>query len=317
MPRETDKQHYAESQLYSKRLDNNRWMSDEFRNGLRRGRRGDRELDSDLEKSVSTGSRLKVIVCGPVIEKYDFERPVRTGKKARIIDPDTGEILNGGSLPRVELDENGELRKIDRKPEAKRTNARRSKMELRRMVLANFANMDKFVTLTFRDGSVSDVTNVIQCNKAFDKFLKRLRREYGDFKYCRVIEFQDKHGRGAVHYHCIMNLPYVPYEKLGEKWGNGFIGINAIDHVDNVGAYIQKYMTKDFNDDRLAGKKAFTTSQNVTKPIVLYGREAQEINEKYLLEKEKVFTNSYISEHNGQISYSEYNMNRGVSDTII
>ncbi|MFD0591158.1 hypothetical protein ACFQZE_24470 [Paenibacillus sp. GCM10027627] len=318
MSSEEDKQHYASKVLYYKRLENNRWMSDDFRRQLRKGRRADRALDDEITKGAKSGSRIKVIVCGPVVEKYEYTVPVQTGKKTIIFDPETGEVLNGGRTKQVELNpETGEIVKIDRKPEAKRTNARRSKMNLRRLVLANFSNMDKFVTLTFRDGTVQDVTNVLECNKEFDKFLKRLRREYGDFKYCRVVEFQDANNRGAIHYHCILTLPYVPYEKLGHLWRNGFVGINAIDKVDNVGAYIQKYMTKDFNDDRLAGKKAFSTSQNLDKPIILHGREAYQLAEKYLEDKEKVFANSYDSEHHGLISYSEYNMNRGESDRTL
>lgn len=183
-------------------------------------------------------------------------------------------------------------------------------MQLRRLVLSNFVNRDKFVTLTFRDGSVNDVRDVKECNRAFDKFIKRMKRRFGDFKYCRVIEFQDANGRGAVHYHCIMTLPFVRYEELGETWGNGMVGINAIDHVDNVGAYIQKYMAKDFDDHRLAGMKAFATSLNLTRPVVLYGAEAEEIEESYLQENKEVFASSYESEYQGQIRYTEYNTNR-------
>lgn len=251
-----------------------------------------------------------MIVSGGVTEVYRFQNPVKVGKRPMVIDPETGEILNSPTM-RADVDENGNVVKRERKEEAKRTNARRSKMELRRLVLSNFENRDKFLTLTFRDGAVSDVTNVDECNKAFDTFLKRLRRAYKDVKFCRVIEFQDGNGRGAVHYHCILKMPFVPYEKLGEMWGNGFVGINAIEHVDNVGAYIQKYMAKDFDDPRLAGKKAYTTSQNVTKPIVVYGSEADRLYEKFLSDKLATFTNSYESEWQGEVRYEEYNENRG------
>lgn len=278
-----------------------------FKGMLARERSYSEEL---LQKPTKSGERLKIIVSGPVVERWQYEQPVRLGKRLRHIDPETGEVLNGGPTKQVELDADGNVVKKERKVDPKRTNARRSKMQLRRLVLSNFENRDKFITLTFRDGSVSDVQDVKECNGAFDRFIKRLRRKYGDFKYCRVIEFQDSNGRGAVHYHCIMTLPYVRYEQLGEAWGNGFVGINAIDHVDNVGAYIQKYMTKDFNDNRLAGMKAFATSQNLQRPIVLYGEEAEEINEAYLAQKKEVFQNSYESEYQGNIMYSEFNTNR-------
>lgn len=273
-----------------------------------------RDRDFALEESkkkVRQGERVKIIVSGPVVERWVYEQPVKVGKRPRIIDPETGEIMNGGRLPDVELDENGDVVRKPRKVDPKRTNARRSKMQLRRLVLANFCDRDKFVTLTFRDGAVEDVTDPRACNKAFDRFIKRLRRVYGAFRYCRVIEFQDANGRGAVHYHCIMELPYVPFQTLTDTWDNGNVDITAIDHVDNVGAYIQKYMAKDMDDNRLAGLKAFATSQGMVRPITLYGREAEEIDEKVCRQKKEVFENSYESEYQGNIRYSEYNMNRG------
>lgn len=250
------------------------------------------------EKKIRTGERMKIIVSGPVAERYRYQIPVKIGKRPKSFDPETGEIL-GSSQDRG-----------DRKEEAKRTNATRSKNEFRRLVLSNFGNMDKFLTLTFRDGAVEDVTNVRECNKEFDKFLKRMRRAYGGFKYCRVIEFQDANGRGAVHYHCILTIPYVPWEEIRETWGGGNIDITAIDHVDNVGSYVSKYMSKDLADDRLAGVKAYATSKNMNRPIVLYGRAAKELN-KTLEQKKEVFANSYESEYQGKIEYTEYNMNRG------
>lgn len=284
-------------------LDGNERMTDVFRSELRKSRFSDRYIDDLKEKQIRGGERLKIIVSGGVVERYEFEKPVKVGKRARVFDPETGEILNGG---RVMDDPDAPKRKVD----PKRTNARRSKMQLRRLVLSNFVNMDKFITLTIRDGAVQDVKNIKECNKEFDKFIKRMRRSFGDFRYCRVIEFQDKNGRGAVHYHCIMSLPYVPWETIRGAWGNGNIDIQAIDHVDNVGAYVTKYMTKDLADDRLAGVKAFATSQNLTRPIVTYGSEAKEINEKFLAQKKEVFENEYPSEHQGLIRYTEYNLNR-------
>lgn len=38
------------------------------------------------------------------------------------------------------------------------------------------------------------------------------------------------------HYHLLCNLPFISAKTLQEIWGNGFIRINKIDDVDNVGA---------------------------------------------------------------------------------
>lgn len=284
-------------------------MGKDFRNELLHGRYGrESRYNDDLQAGKpSQGPRIKAIISGSGnVEIYRYQRPLLLGKKLRQIDPETGEILNGGQT--VSVDEFGNPIKKDRTGEAKRTNARRSKMELRRLVKANFSNGDKFLTLTFREGSVNDVSDVAECNKAFNLFCKKIARRYPNVKYCRVIEFQDQNNRGAVHYHVILSLPYVPYEQLGDLWGNGYIGINAIDHVDNVGAYIQKYMAKDFDDPRLCGKKAFATSQNVVKPQTVYGAKAEEIADS--LKRDPVFKNAYESEWNGKVTYEDYNESR-------
>ena len=57
-------------------------------------------------------------------------------------------------------------------------------------------------------------------------------------KYLAVIEFQE---RGAVHYHVLSDIPYIPQKELQDIWGHGFVYINAVKHVDNIGAYIVKY----------------------------------------------------------------------------
>lgn len=262
----------------------------------------------DVHKPTGNKSRFKVIVSNHIVEVWEYEEGVQIGKKqpsALAYDEETGEVLNRDVT--VELNEQtGEYDRIA----AKRNNARRARNELRRLILANFDNNSKFVTLTFRDASVSDVTNVRECNKAFELFIKRLRKKYGNFRYVKVIEFQDANGRGAVHYHMMSDLPYIDSEKLAKIWKHGFIGINRIDHVDNVGAYVMKYMVKDFADQRLAGEKAYTSSKNLARPVTLYGHDAAEIIEKYLAQKKEVFANSYESEYQGQISYKEYNLQR-------
>jgi hypothetical protein len=274
---------------------------------IRRDQAEYRSDQEDVHKPLPQGTKYKVVVSGHVVEVYEYEKHVRTGPRgeasALIIDEDTGEILN---------------REVYDKDEARRNNARRAKNELRRLIVSNFeATHDKFITLTFRDGAVGDVTNVKECNVAFDKFMKRLRRyitkhkpQYKNFNYVKVIEFQDSNGRGAVHFHMLAQLPFLRFETIAEIWGNGFIGINRIEHVDNLGAYVTKYMVKDMDDMRLAGEKSYTTSQGLVRPITLHGMDAIEIIEQHLKDRKEVFKNSYSSEHTGKVTYKEFNMKR-------
>lgn len=272
-------------------------FSHEFRDELEKyGSDGD-----ELRKPADKRSKVKVIVSNHVVEVFEYSEGVRVGPRPKSdqynIDFETGEILE-------------KEKKSSNAQEVKRNNARRARNEARRLVLANFDNGSKFITLTFRDGSVNDVRDVRECNAAFEKFIKRLRKRYSDFKYLKVIEFQDTNNRGAVHYHFLSTLPYVPFEKLAELWGLGYIGINRIEHVDNVGAYVTSYMLKDFDDPRLRGEKAYSTSKNLIRPIVLHGADAQEIIDNYLQDKKEVFANSYESEYQGEITYKEYNLQR-------
>lgn len=205
---------------------------------------------------------------------------------------------------------------------------RRARWKVMRLINANFYEGSTFVTLTFSDapeittkeGKVYefkhwknvDFRNVAETNKCFDRFIKRLKKKVGDLKYLAVIEFQDANGRGAVHYHMICNLPYVNQKEFMEKvWGHGWVGLNKIKHVDNVGVYVSAYMTADVSDLRLQGKKAYLSSHNLSQPEVITAEEADELYEVYGLgAKKEVLTNVYDSEYLGQITYKQYNLKR-------
>jgi hypothetical protein len=271
-------------------------FSPEFRDEIERN-------DTDIEeqrKPIDGRSKIKVIVSNHIVEVWEYETGVKVGPRPidpdrqKFYDPETGEIItNHDPLA------------------ARKNNARRAMNEAKRLILSNFdVNSSKFITLTFRDGSVPDVKDVKECNRQFTLFIKKMRKRYGNFKYLKVIEFQDLNDRGAVHFHFLSTLPYIHFDKLAELWGHGFIGINRIEHVDNIGLYVSSYMLKDFDDKRLQGEKAYSTSQNLSRPIVLYGHEAAEIIELYLKEKKEIFTNHYDSEYQGQITYKEFNLLR-------
>lgn len=67
----------------------------------------------------------------------------------------------------------------------------------------------------------------------------------------------------------VFNLPYIKVNVIGQIWSHGHIKINAIEEVDNVGAYVSKYMTKDAADgsqDRLARNKSYFRSRDFREP---------------------------------------------------
>lgn len=251
---------------------------------------------------------MQIVVSGHVVEVRSYERLVCSGFEGQ-----------GGRVADYES---------ERWEENRRLTGRRARDKIKRLALCNFNEKDKFITITFRDGSVSDVTDVKECNNEFKKYIKRLRywlkkegRNDHDFKYITVIEFQDKNGRGAVHYHMLADFGYIPQKILMEKWKHGSVNVERLTKkndgkdVDNVGAYLIKYMIKDTSDERLRGEKAYLVSRGLEKEKKY--RCGQGYAEFLLgaigIDQEttkKVYTNSYISEHHGNISYSEYNLKR-------
>lgn len=184
---------------------------------------------------------------------------------------------------------------------------------VRNLTTANFDSTSKFVTLTF--GNVDfDFTDVKACNRAFKRFIMRLKYRYPDLQYLAVIEFQE---RGAVHYHMICNLPFVKKSDLARIWGYGFVKINAIDKVDNVGAYISKYMAKDLDDTRLQGLKAYQYSRTLQKPVELTNWHEGDIDalqgvEALLNEKTPSYAATYESDNAGRITYAQYKIAKQV-----
>lgn len=192
---------------------------------------------------------------------------------------------------------------------------RRRRNAIRQLICSNFDAGSKFVTLTFDNDRPFDIQNVQACNKHFKLFVQRVRRKYPGFQYVAVIEFQDANGRGAVHYHMISNLPYIAKEELADIWQGGFVKINRIDKVDNVGAYVIKYMTSDMDDTRLQGENAYLHSRGLKEPTELKSWndahvEAIREMEKELQEKTPSYSAKYESDSAGKIEYCQYNLTR-------
>lgn len=184
------------------------------------------------------------------------------------------------------------------------------KTNVRQLVTCNFTEHSKFITLTFRENMI----DVKQANYEFKKFIGKLTyfHEKKSFKYLAVIEFQQ---RGAVHYHMIADLDFVPASMLENLWGQGFIKINDISRVDNVGAYVVKYMNKDISDPRLQGLKAYNCSRGLSRPTELKSwtmSDYQAVNEisEGLKEKTPVYSSQYTSDQSGTILYQQYNFKR-------
>ena len=152
-------------------------------------------------------------------------------------------------------------------------------------------NLTKFLTLTY----AKEQKDLTEANLEFNLFVKRLKTKYSYFQYVAVVEFQQ---RGAVHYHIVCNLEYVRKKKLEKIWGFGWVEINRVRNVLDVGRYFvknfinynlgqvfathaqkkllsKKDLSKIKNSEKekmqLRGRKKFFCSRGLFRPIEIKG----------------------------------------------
>jgi len=189
---------------------------------------------------------------------------------------------------------------------------KRAKANLRRIINANVGQYGeeftaKFLTLTFKENN----TDLCYANSQFTKFIKRLNykvfnTKISNLKYTAVVEFQK---RGAVHYHVILyNIPYIKADEISQIWGNGFIKINKIDNITNVGAYLAEYLGGDEDEKRLEDRRSYFSSRGLFKPVEITDRKmVEKVGAALPLEK-MTYSATYENEYLGEISYKQYNL---------
>jgi hypothetical protein len=238
--------------------------------------------------------RKRAIVSGDVVEVYQYSKGYRVGYQKRSV----------VSYEPLE----GEQAMLSREKSLKR-----ARIELRRVIDANYLRgRSKFVTLTFAD----NVTDVGLANDEFKKFMKRLNyrvfgRKCSDLEYTVVVEFQQ---RGAVHYHVVVyNLSYIENKELANIWGEGFVKVNRIDDIDNVGAYVSAYLGKGVGEERLFGKKVYRSSRGINKPVQVINEEADELELRVWDSHKLIYKTTFDNEYVGWVDYKQYRGELGTS----
>lgn len=196
---------------------------------------------------------------------------------------------------------------------------RRTRNTIRRTINSNtgkWSEKEKFLTLTFKE----HLTDQGETNKLFTKFIKKLsysifKKESG-LKYLCVVE---RMGNGRIHYHVLFfNLPYKPVDEIADIWGHGFVKINAIDNVDNLGAYVCKYMSKTAveNSEKSAkekDKKMYFVSRGLHKPTEICDATKKDAEQiailRWEMEDFKTYEAVFENEHQ-RVLYEQYNLNR-------
>lgn len=172
--------------------------------------------------------RSKVIVSGNRVEVYDYKTPVPVGFKRET------------KIKRREVNENEEYKKRD-------DNLYRARKNIREIIWCNETKYTKFVTLTYAE-TVLDIKKV---KRDITTFVQAMRRLNYDMRYVYVLENQKERGLkedndGCIHIHMLLFFDdFVKLEDLRKCWKHGYVSIEVIDDVRNLGAYVCKYITKD------------------------------------------------------------------------
>ena len=247
----------------------------------------------------------KLIISGNRIELYKFEALVKSKpkwkkKKPRVVKRRTREQIIEQIKNHEESNFNIEL--------TRSSSLRRTKSRITRLINSN-SDMRTFITLTFKD----NITDLFQANDIFKKFIKRLKRKFPQLKYLAVPEFQkdtDYYGNvkpngGSVHYHLLVNIDYLDNGKLAKIWKQGFVMINKVRHINNLGLYISKYICKDLFDIRYFGMRKILLSRNLDQPLIFTAYKGV----MNFLDKSKLkllYESKYLSDWLGKVYYQLY-----------
>lgn len=120
---------------------------------------------------------------------------------------------------------------------------RQTMKRMRQLINANFCGdaNELFITLTYREL----MTDCKRLKNDMEKFMKKAKRQLGEIKYLYVVEPQE---RGAWHAHLLVkqmraHSTYWPADDIASAWGHGFIKVQKIQSVENVGAYLSAYLS--------------------------------------------------------------------------
>lgn len=151
----------------------------------------------------------------------------------------------------------GELKKFEHMKNRKDSynSLRQTFKRLRYLINNNFQgnSNELFVTLTY-GGNMTDTKRLYS---DLDKFIKRLRYEYKAKTSIDYITVVEPHKEGGWHCHLLLRFNDLDYIYIPNKfenknpvdaplyniWGHGYVRIQRLEKVDNVGAYLTAYLT--------------------------------------------------------------------------
>lgn len=234
--------------------------------------------------------RHKLIISGKKAELYKYEAPIRSGKKKK-----PGKKAKRRTKEEVIAEAKRNEKTAFRMEVMRDFSLRRTRARIVRLIDSN-PDLKVFITLTFAD----NIRELKEANVIFKKFILRLKYGRKNLKYLAVPEFQK---RGAVHYHLLINFE-IANDELAKIWQQGFVMINRVKHVNNLGLYISKYVGKSLFDIRYFGMRKILASKNLEQPIIITAlKEIKEFLTNAIGNIPPLFSKSYRSDWFGRIDY--------------
>ena len=194
-----------------------------------------RKLDVD-EMGINPISKVKVTTMNHIVEVQYLSNE---NTKQRIQKLDAERYVDLGT---------GEIKDFNRKEHRGQAenSLRKTFKRLRELINTNFTGSanELFVTLTY----ARQTNDVKQVYKDFVNFMKRLKYKYKDISQIDYINVLEPHASGNFHMHALLRFNdissvYIENSVLAELWGLGFVTIQSLKDVDNIGAYVSAYLT--------------------------------------------------------------------------
>lgn len=118
--------------------------------------------------------------------------------------------------------------------------------KLRYLINNNFfgSQNELFITLTY----AQQTNDHIKVGKDYDNFLKRLKRKYKAISTVEALKVLEPHASGNYHMHVLLKFSdldsiFINNSELADIWKNGFVSVQSLAGVDNIGAYLSAYMS--------------------------------------------------------------------------
>ena len=197
----------------------------------------------------------KIVRSGKVVEAYIYSSAIKVGHERK------HDVCKRKAKDYIDLEELEELEK-------RSDNLYRARQTVRRLIWANQGAFTKFITLTYRDTELDRK----RVHRDITTFVQAVRRKDYEMLYLYVLEHQKERGEkegneGCWHVHMVVfNDAFLPKEILEKCWPHGFVDINAIDDVRDLGAYVCKYITKENSAE--FGSRVFSASKGLKRPEV-------------------------------------------------